>query len=95
PINHYEGNFTCDETTLRRLEDNGQIVLRYTDNPNGSVGAVAGVCNEAGNVVGLMPHPERACNGFTGATDGRPLIRSLVLSAAAVASGGRIAARSS
>ena len=59
PINHFSGNYTCDDETLRRLQDEGRIVLRYTDNPNGSVDAIAGIANEAGNVVGLMPHPER------------------------------------
>ena len=60
PINHFSGNYTCDDETLRRLQAEGRIVLRYADNPNGSVDAIAGIANEAGNVVGLMPHPERA-----------------------------------
>ena len=60
PINHFSGNYTCDDETLRRLQAEDRIVLRYADNPNGSVDAIAGITNEAGNVVGLMPHPERA-----------------------------------
>jgi phosphoribosylformylglycinamidine synthase subunit PurQ / glutaminase len=82
PINHFSGNYTCDEETLRRLQDNGRIVLRYADNPNGSVDAIAGIANEAGNVVGLMPHPERASNALLGSEDGLVLLRSLVGAAA-------------
>jgi phosphoribosylformylglycinamidine synthase len=78
PINHFEGNYTCDEATLARLRDEDRIVLTYVDNPNGSVADIAGVCNEGRNVVGLMPHPERACNDLLGSTDGIPLLRSLV-----------------
>jgi phosphoribosylformylglycinamidine synthase subunit PurQ / glutaminase len=81
PINHFEGNYTCDEQTLARLRDQDRIVLRYTDNPNGSVGDIAGVTNEAGNVVGLMPHPERASDELTGSKDGLPLLRALIRSA--------------
>lgn len=77
PINHFEGNYTADADTLRHLQDNDQIVLRYVDNPNGSVDDIAGVCNEAGNVVGLMPHPERASDLLIGSTDGLSLFRSL------------------
>ncbi len=78
PINHFEGNFTCDDPTMDRLLAEDRVVLRYIDNPNGSRHDIAGVCNEAGNVVGLMPHPERACDPLTGATDGMVLLRSLV-----------------
>lgn len=78
PINHFEGSYTCDDETLRRLVDNDQVVLRYVDNPNGSVDAIAGVSDEAGNVVGLMPHPERASSELLGSTDGLPLLRSLL-----------------
>ncbi len=85
PINHFEGAFTCDSDTLARLESNDQIVLRYVDNPNGSVADIAGVSNEAGNVVGLMPHPERATSELLGSVDGIPLLRSLVDRAGAVA----------
>ncbi|MHB8681481.1 MAG: phosphoribosylformylglycinamidine synthase subunit PurQ [Acidimicrobiales bacterium] len=82
PINHFEGNYTCDAPTLARLRDEDRIVLRYAANPNGSVDDIAGVCNEAGNVVGLMPHPERACDALTGDRDGEQLLRSLVAAAA-------------
>lgn len=78
PINHFSGNYTCDDETLRRLNDEGRVVLRYADNPNGSVDAIAGVANEAGNVVGLMPHPERASHALLGSVDGLVLLRSLV-----------------
>lgn len=83
PINHFEGAFTCDGPTLDRLRDNDQIVLRYVANPNGSLADIAGISNEAGNVVGLMPHPERASNELLGSTDGLPLLRSLLDSAGA------------
>ena len=78
PINHFSGNYTCDDATLRRLQAEDQVVLRYADNPNGSVDAVAGIANEAGNVVGLMPHPERASHALLGSTDGLVLLRALV-----------------
>ena len=78
PINHFEGNYTCDAETLARLRDEDRIVLTYVDNPNGSVGDIAGVCNEGRNVVGLMPHPERAIDELLGSADGIPLLRSLL-----------------
>jgi phosphoribosylformylglycinamidine synthase len=81
PINHFEGNYTCDERTLSQLYDEDRIVLRYTDNPNGSVGDIAGVTNAAGNVVGLMPHPERASDPLTGGEDGLVLLSALLRSA--------------
>jgi phosphoribosylformylglycinamidine synthase len=81
PINHFEGNYTCDPATLEVLRAEDRVVLRYTDNPNGSLDDIAGVCNEAGNVVGLMPHPERACDPMTGATDGVVLLGSLLAAA--------------
>jgi phosphoribosylformylglycinamidine synthase len=80
PINHFEGNYTCDADTLAELQDNDRIVFRYADNPNGSMADIAGICNAAGNVVGMMPHPERACNPLLGSTDGQPLFRSLLAS---------------
>jgi phosphoribosylformylglycinamidine synthase subunit PurQ / glutaminase len=78
PINHFEGNFTCSEQTLSELINNDQIVFSYRRNPNGSMGDVAGICNRARNVVGLMPHPERACHELLGSTDGRVLLASLL-----------------
>jgi phosphoribosylformylglycinamidine synthase subunit PurQ / glutaminase len=82
PINHFEGNYTCDPDTLAMLRAEDRVVLRYVDNPNGSVDAIAGVCNEGRNVVGLMPHPERACHELVGSTDGARLIQSILKSAA-------------
>jgi phosphoribosylformylglycinamidine synthase I len=83
PINHFEGNYICSADTLAELHAEDRIVLRYVDNPNGSIDGIAGVCNEARNVVGLMPHPERATDELLGSVDGAPLLRSL-LSAVAV-----------
>jgi len=81
PINHFEGNYTVDGETLAQLRDQDRIVLRYVDNPNGSVDDIAGVCSEGRNVVGLMPHPERASHELLGSTDGVPLLRSLLVAA--------------
>ena len=78
PINHFEGNYTCSSETLAELRDGDRVVLRYVDNPNGSVDDIAGISNAAGNVVGLMPHPERATSILLGSDDGLPLLRSLV-----------------
>jgi phosphoribosylformylglycinamidine synthase I len=78
PINHFEGNYVCDQATLARLRDDERVVLRYIENPNGSLDDIAGVCSEAGNVVGLMPHPERACDALLGSEDGVVLLRSLL-----------------
>ena len=83
PINHFEGNYTCAPETLARLHANDQVVLRYVDNPNGSVDDIAGICNEGRNVVGLMPHPERAISPLLGSSDGVPLLRSLLVRAGA------------
>lgn len=83
PINHFEGNYTCSPETLAQLRADDQIVLRYVDNPNGSVDDIAGICNEARNVVGLMPHPERAIDDLLGSADGVPLLRSLLVAAGA------------
>ncbi len=85
PINHFEGNYTCDADTLAVLRNEERVVVRYVDNPNGSVDDIAGVCNEGRNVVGLMPHPERACHPLVGSTDGAVLLRSLLVTAAAAA----------
>ena len=84
PINHFEGNYTCDADTLAMLRDEGRIVLRYVDNPNGSVDDIAGVCNAGRNVVGLMPHPERAADALLGSEDGNVLLGALLRTAAAV-----------
>ena len=76
PVKHGEGCWYADEELYRELEEADQIVLRYAEDCNGSVGDVAGVCNEAGNVVGLMPHPEHAVDALTGSTDGLRLFES-------------------
>ena len=81
PINHFEGNFTADAPTLDALRAEDRVVLRYVDNPNGSADAIAGICNEGRNVVGLMPHPERAVDPLLGSTDGSVLLRSLLAAA--------------
>jgi phosphoribosylformylglycinamidine synthase subunit PurQ / glutaminase len=94
PIAHAEGNYVCDEETMNRLEENGQIVFRYCDesgelssdaNPNGALSNIAGICNLDRNVLGMMPHPERACEELLGSNDGRDIFRSL---AKAVANAG-------
>ncbi len=82
PINHFEGNYTCDAQTLAELQAEDRVVLRYIDNPNGSVDDIAGVCNGARNVVGLMPHPERASDPLLGSVDGVVLLEALLRSAA-------------
>lgn len=84
PINHFEGNYICSARTLAELQAEDRIILRYVSNPNGSVDNIAGITNESRNVVGLMPHPERASNHLIGSTDGLPILRSL-LNAAAMA----------
>ena len=78
PIAHGEGNYYCDETTLEALKANGQIVFTYKENPNGSVENIAGITNEAGNVLGMMPHPERAVEALLGGEDGKRLFTSIV-----------------
>jgi phosphoribosylformylglycinamidine synthase len=82
PINHFEGNYTCDADTLAELRAEDRVVVRYVDNPNGSVDDIAGVCNHARNVVGLMPHPERASDPLLGSVDGTVLLSALLTSAA-------------
>lgn len=84
PINHFEGNYTCDERTLAELKADDRVVVRYAQNPNGSVDDIAGICNAGRNVVGLMPHPERACENILGSTDGAVLLNS-VLAAVGIA----------
>ena len=86
PIAHAEGNYVCDDATFDELEANNQIVFRYCDengeisneaNPNGSRSNIAGISNKEGNVLGMMPHPERACEELLGSNDGRDIFRSL------------------
>jgi len=83
PINHFEGNYTCDAATLAELRAEGRVVLRYVDNPNGSIDDIAGVCNSGRNVVGLMPHPERASDPLLGSEDGAVLLTALLRTAGA------------
>lgn len=78
PIAHGEGAYFADSDTLERLEKNGQVVFRYKENPNGSLHDIAGICNEAGNVLGMMPHPERAVNPYTGKMDGKQILEALL-----------------
>lgn len=82
PINHFEGNYICAPETLAELRADDRIVLRYVDNPNGSIDDIAGITNAERNVVGLMPHPERASLELLGSADGVPLLTSLVRAAA-------------
>lgn len=83
PINHFEGNYTCSPEMLAELQANDQIVLTYVGNPNGSVADIAGVCNSNRNVVGLMPHPERASHALLGSIDGNVLLQSVLDSVSA------------
>ncbi|MSO36880.1 MAG: phosphoribosylformylglycinamidine synthase subunit PurQ [Acidimicrobiia bacterium] len=78
PINHFEGNYVCDPNVLARLRAEDQVVLRYVDNPNGSLDNIAGICNAGRNVVGLMPHPERASDALLGSEDGLVLMQSIL-----------------
>ena len=90
PIAHGDGRYTADDETINRLESEGQVVFRYVDgsgeptaeaNPNGSLRNIAGITNPAGNVVGLMPHPERAVEALLGSTDGLVLFESMLVAA--------------
>jgi phosphoribosylformylglycinamidine synthase subunit PurQ / glutaminase len=92
PIAHNEGAYYADPETLARMNARGQVLLRYCDaagrvtpeaNPNGSLENIAGICNEAGNVFGLMPHPERAAEPLLGSADGRLIFESLLQGAGA------------
>ena len=78
PINHFEGNYVCSEETLAMLQENNLIVFKYQNNPNGATADIAGIRNEKGNVVGLMPHPERAAHPLLGSTDGAQMLKGLI-----------------
>ncbi|MBI4372117.1 MAG: phosphoribosylformylglycinamidine synthase subunit PurQ, partial [Candidatus Omnitrophica bacterium] len=87
PIAHGEGNYFCDEQTLEELEAKNRIVFRYASedgnladefNPNGSIGHIAGILNEQGNVLGMMPHPERSSEAVLGSDDGRKIWESIL-----------------
>jgi phosphoribosylformylglycinamidine synthase I len=83
PINHFEGNYTCDARTLAQLKNEDRVVLRYAQNPNGSMDDIAGICSSGRNVVGLMPHPERASDQLLGSVDGSLLLAGFLRGAAA------------
>jgi phosphoribosylformylglycinamidine synthase len=78
PIAHHDGNYVCDEDQRKRLEDEDRIAFRYTHNPNGSAGRIAGVLSAGRNVLGMMPHPERAAEARLGGSDGRVLFETLI-----------------
>ncbi|MDK7540761.1 phosphoribosylformylglycinamidine synthase subunit PurQ [Bacillus paranthracis] len=78
PIAHGEGNYYCDEETLKQLEENNQIAFRYVENPNGSVSDIAGIVNEKGNVLGMMPHPERAVDELLDGAEGLKVFQSIL-----------------
>ena len=78
PIAHHDGNYYADEKTLDRLEKEGRVIFKYEDNPNGSARDIAGICNQDGNVFGMMPHPERAVDPLHGGTDGLGLFKSII-----------------
>jgi phosphoribosylformylglycinamidine synthase len=78
PVAHHDGNYQADEATLDRLEGEGRVAFRYLDEVNGSARRIAGILNDGGNVLGLMPHPERAFEAAHGATDGRRLFEGLL-----------------
>ena len=78
PIAHHDGNYFADDETMRTLEGNGQVLFRYASNPNGSRNDIAGIVNARGNVLGMMPHPERAIDPMHGGTDGQALFKSIL-----------------
>lgn len=78
PVAHGEGNYYCDDDTLTELTGNNQILFRYIENPNGSLDNIAGIQNVRRNVLGMMPHPERACDEILGNTDGEKFFKSIV-----------------
>lgn len=83
PVAHHDGNYFTDPETLARVEGEGQVALRYVENPNGSLNDIAGIYNETGNVFGLMPHPERLVDPLLGGTGGKPMFDHLVKTVAA------------
>jgi phosphoribosylformylglycinamidine synthase subunit PurQ / glutaminase len=78
PVAHHDGNYFADDATLDRLEGEGRVAFRYTENVNGSARGIAGLLNDAGNVLGMMPHPERMIEAVHGGTDGRRLFEALI-----------------
>jgi len=82
PVAHHDGNYFADDETLDRLETDGRVVFRYVDNPNGSARNIAGILNDGGNVLGMMPHPERVISPLLGGMDGAAFFKSVVEAAA-------------
>ena len=78
PIAHGEGRYQCSPDVLKKLQDDDSVALRYTDNPNGSIYDIAGITNKKGNVLGMMPHPERACDEALGDIDGKLILSTLI-----------------
>ena len=78
PIAHRQGNYIADKSVLNDLTDQDRIIFKYKKNPNGSMLDIAGICNEKGNVLGMMPHPERACENILGSIDGRRIFESML-----------------
>src|SRR4029077_13348839 len=78
PIGHGDGNFFADAETLKRIEDNDQVVFRYIENPNGSLHDIAGIVNDKRNVLGMMPHPDRSSESILGSADGKLIFESMV-----------------
>ena len=98
PISHAEGNYFADTETLQRLESEGRVLFRYCDadgevtgeaNPNGSLANIAGITNERGNVLGMMPHPERCCDPLLGGVDGKLIFQSIIESSRSLQPAGR------
>ncbi|MCH9009442.1 MAG: phosphoribosylformylglycinamidine synthase subunit PurQ, partial [Chloroflexi bacterium] len=98
PISHAEGNYFADAETLQRLESEGRVLFRYCDadgevtgeaNPNGSLANIAGITNERGNVLGMMPHPERCCDPLLGGVDGKLIFQSIIESSRSLQPAGR------
>jgi phosphoribosylformylglycinamidine synthase len=83
PVAHHDGNYFADDATLDRLEAEGRVAFRYVDNPNGSARDIAGILNDPGNVMGLMPHPERAISPLLGGVDGAAFFKGILDAAAA------------
>jgi phosphoribosylformylglycinamidine synthase len=83
PVGHGDGNYFADAETLKRIEDNDQVVFRYCENPNGSLHDIAGIVSERRNVLGMMPHPDRSSEGILGSTDGKLIFESMVHALAA------------
>jgi phosphoribosylformylglycinamidine synthase len=78
PVGHGDGNYFADADTLKRIEDNDQVVFRYLENPNGSIHDIAGIVNDSRNILGMMPHPDRSSESILGSSDGKRIFESMV-----------------